>query len=463
MNANTNAFDVGRGAIFYDDACGFCTGLARRTGPTLERRGFKLVGLHSPIAQQLTGATLDDLMRELYVATPDHTVHRGVDAILFILSAWPWLRPICAIGRWPGINWMLRAGYALFARNRYRVSGACAIGPSPKRSRLRAIARWLPLIVLPISALIFARDLAPWAYMLMISFSIFYACKWLTLFSAARSRSALRSLGYFFLWTGMDAREFLGPRTALSPSRREWSVVGIKMLIGAAMLFVVPLAIDHVLARTWCMMIGLVLLAHFGLFHLVALLWQSHGVRAEPVMIKPAQSESLADLWGRRWNTAFNVLARDYIFEPLRRRANPLVAMLAVFVASGLIHDIAISIPARGGYGLPMLYFLIQCAGLLVQRSRPARRLGVGRGLRGWLFTTLIAVLPMPLLFHPPFVMNVMRPMLEPIHAQPRLLVDHLPALLLLAGIMHLCITSAGVVMTIVCSTGDKACRASTA
>lgn len=451
MNANSTNTDIGRGAIFYDDGCGFCTGLAARTRPTLERRGFKLIGLHSDVALELTGATYQDLMRELYVTAPDRTVHRGIDAVLFIMSAWPWLRPVCAIARWPGINWMLRLGYRTFAPHRYRVSAACAIRPSPTRSRIGAIIRWLPFMLLPTATLVFARHLPPWAYMLLIAFSVFCACKWLTLFSVPRPRSISRSLGYFFFWTGMDARGFMGPRDAQPPARREWSIVGIKMLIGAVMLFLLPHTLTSVpLLRAWCMMLGLVLLAHFGLFHLIALIWQSNGVHADALMLKPAQSTSLGDLWGRRWNTAFTVLARDYVFQPLRHRANAMIAMIAVFIVSGLVHDVAISIPARGGYGLPTLYFLIQCAGLLVQRSNTARRIGFSRGLRGWLFTAIIALVPMPLLFHRPFVMNVMLPMLEAIHALERVAMHHLPLLLVLAGIMHLCITSAGVVMTLV-------------
>ncbi|MBC8107581.1 MAG: DUF393 domain-containing protein [Anaerolineae bacterium] len=455
MTTNTSNMDIGRGAIFYDDDCGFCTALARRFRTTLQRRGFKLMGLHSPAALELTGATIDDLMRELYVAGPDRhadrIVYRGIDAVLFILSAYPWLRPICTMARWPGINAMLRFGYRVFARNRYRISGgSCSIGPKRDRSQFRSIVRWLPLIVLPILALIFARRLPPWSYMFTIAFAIFYACKWLTLLSAPGPRGIHRSLGYFFLWTGMDARRFLGPRDAPPPARREWSVVGIKMLIGAALLWLVPHAISAPLLRGWSMMIGLVLLVHFGLFHLVALIWQSRGVHTEALMLEPGRSTSLGELWGRRWNTAFVVLAREFIFEPLRPRAGALAALIATFLASGLVHDIAISIPARGGYGLPTLYFLLQGAGLLAQRSTIVRRAGLGRGWRGWIFTAVVALLPIPLLFHGPFVMNVMLPMVQPLHALPRALVDHLPLLLMLAGIMHLGITSAGVVMTLV-------------
>ena len=38
--------------------------------------------------------------------------------------------------------------------------------------------------------------------------------------------------------------------------------------------------------------------------------------------------------------------------------------------------------------------------------------------------------------------MNVMLPMLEALHTLPRVMIDHLPLLLMLAGIMHLCVAT---------------------
>ena len=70
--------------------------------------------------------------------------------------------------------------------------------------------------------------------------------------------------------------------------------------------------------------------------------------------------------WGKRWNLGFRQLAHELIFRPLYRTLGPETAGFLVFTASGLIHDLVISLPARGGYGLPTLYFLIQGAGVAV-------------------------------------------------------------------------------------------------
>jgi hypothetical protein len=164
-------------------------------------------------------------------------------------------------------------------------------------------------------------------------------------------------------------------------------------------------------------MIGIVLLLHFGLFHLLALAWRRAGVNATPLMCRPLASTSLADFWSGRWNTAFNAVARDLVFRPLAPRLGGTAALIVVFLVSGLVHEAVISLPARAGYGLPTAYFALQAMGVALERSAWGRRLGLGHGIRGWSFVMVCAGLPAFFLFHPPFVRNVILPMLDAIGA----------------------------------------------
>jgi len=132
-------------------------------------------------------------------------------------------------------------------------------------------------------------------------------------------------------------------------------------------------------------------------------------------MQKPLASRSLSELWGKRWNLGFRTLSHTWVFQPLQKRFGPVAATLGAFLASGLIHDVVISVPAGAGYGLPTAYFFVQGLGAIVERSQTGQRLGLGRGTRGWLWTVVIALGPVYALFHPWFVMRVMVPFLHAI------------------------------------------------
>jgi alginate O-acetyltransferase complex protein AlgI len=136
-------------------------------------------------------------------------------------------------------------------------------------------------------------------------------------------------------------------------------------------------------------------------------------------MQAPLLATSLSEFWGRRWNLAFRDLVHAYLFRPLAPRIGATYAMLAVFLASGIMHDLVITLPARGGWGGPTLYFLIQAAGALAERSRRGRRLGLGSGIVGRLFSGALLVLPLPLLFPAAFVERVVLPFLVALGALP--------------------------------------------
>ena len=137
---------------------------------------------------------------------------------------------------------------------------------------------------------------------------------------------------------------------------------------------------------------------HFGLLNLFAAWLRTRGVPAERLFRDPLHATSLADFWSRRWNLAFTEMTVVAIHRPIRKVAGPQVAIFASFVASGLFHELAISVPSRGGYGLPTLYFVLH--GLLVMRKTKSRVV---------MFIALIA--PILLVFHLPFLRTVIWPL----------------------------------------------------
>jgi alginate O-acetyltransferase complex protein AlgI len=158
---------------------------------------------------------------------------------------------------------------------------------------------------------------------------------------------------------------------------------------------------------------GIVLVLHFGLFEILALAWQRSGINAQPLMCQPLRAVSLKEFWSRRWNTAFNQLVHSLALRPLSRRFGMIGGIVGVFLISGLVHEAVISLPARTGYGLPTAYFLLQGLGVVFERSGAGRRLGLGRGIRGWLFMGLVTAGPAIWLFHAGFVRNVILPMID--------------------------------------------------
>jgi alginate O-acetyltransferase complex protein AlgI len=296
------------------------------------------------------------------------------------------------------------------------------VDATDKFSTAYEIGGWLPISVLPLAAVACRNLLPPWVFMWILAFAIFLGLKWLTWWHARLriAHPAWRSAAYLLAWPGMDADAFLSASQPVpSPAPAIWLWAIFETSSGAILLWVVARSIPagQPLLRGWMGMLGLILILHFGSFQIIALLWQSIGVRAEPIMSAPLRSTSLAEFWGRRWNLGFRQLAHGLIFRPLSRRFGPGAAGFFVFVASGLIHDLVISLPARGGYGLPTLYFLLQGAGVAAERSRFGARLGLGHGVSGWCFMMVFLVVPVFFLFHPWFVMRVILPFMRAIHA----------------------------------------------
>ena len=293
---------------------------------------------------------------------------------------------------------------------------------APVASTERSWPGWLPLLLLPTAAILFRNSLPAWLFMWMLAFAIFIALKWTTWWKARNHvpHSAARSLAYLLAWPGMDAETFLDSRAQpASPELKNWLWAFVKTLLGIFLLWVLARRLPETqpLAQGWIGLLGLIFLLHFGSFHLIALFWQARGVAAQPIMSNPIASKTLSEFWGKRWNLGFRQLAYDLIFRPLHKKIGPAASSLLVFLFSGLIHDLVISLPARAGYGLPTTYFLAQGFGVILERSTFGRKLGLQQGLPGWIFLFVVAAGPVFWLFHPPFVLRVILPFMKAIHA----------------------------------------------
>jgi alginate O-acetyltransferase complex protein AlgI len=259
--------------------------------------------------------------------------------------------------------------------------------------------------------------------MWVLGLAIYSGFKWLTWWRARAltGRAGIaRSLGYLLLWPGMDARSFLADRVRPpTPGTIRWARAMGKTALGAGLLWGLAWRLPggYPLLAGWIGLFGLVLLLHFGVFHLAVLAWQAAGVEARPIMRAPVLATSLSDFWSNRWNLAFRQLAHDLVLRPWHRRLGMAGAGLAAFVASGLAHELVISLPAGAGYGLPTVYFVVQGVGVLMERSRLGRRVGLARGVRGWFFTAALTAAPAYWLFHPPFITRVILPFMRAVGA----------------------------------------------
>lgn len=292
--------------------------------------------------------------------------------------------------------------------------------PLPMRPRANSWIGWVPILLLPLTVIILGADLPPWVFMWLLAVAIFVGCKWETWWEARSRGFAPRNWGpnaaYLLLWPGMESQQFFSSTTQKRQiPAREWLAASAKTLSGIALIWIAARMISrgHPMLGGWTGMIGLVLVLHFGAFHLLALAWQRAGIPVKPIMHGPLASRSLSEFWGKRWNLGFRKLSHSWVFRPLQQRFGVTVATLGAFFASGLLHDLVISVPARAGYGLPTAYFLVQGLGVLLERSRIGKRLGLGRGVAGWLWTALVAAGPLYWLFHPWFVMRVIVPFLR--------------------------------------------------
>ncbi len=272
---------------------------------------------------------------------------------------------------------------------------------------------FLLLLGLLIPAWVLVPNLSPFVTMCCISLSLFGLIKLHTLFEYSTQRTLPPTadiLAWFFAWPGLNAPRFFTTTDCKAPAAREWLFAFTKTILGGCLFFFVAPAVlsTDELTAGWIALVGVVFMLHFGSFHLLALYWRIQGRDVRPIMNWPILATSVSDFWSKRWNLAFRDYAHPFLFKPLARKWSPIAAVLIGYLFSGIVHELAISVPAHGGYGLPTLYFTLQGLAILLERF-----FALKGGLRGWCWTLIVTTPSALIMFHPPFVRTIVVPLIQ--------------------------------------------------
>jgi alginate O-acetyltransferase complex protein AlgI len=296
-----------------------------------------------------------------------------------------------------------------------------ALRAAPGGAALRLAWAWL--VASTVVAALASGDLPAGGRFLVLSVSVFLAMKAVCHASARRRGfTALRPgawLAYAFLGVGMQPAPFArwgGPTLPGSARRLLAGLVGTALGLGAwlALAAFWRAGAPAVLVGA-LQLVGAFLLLRFGVFRAGAGALGLFGVEVGPVFRAPERARSLAELWSTRWNRPFSEMLQLAVHRPLRARHGAAAARAAAFVFSGALHEVALSLPVRAGFGLPAAYFLLHGALVALEARWRTRGNGPERwGARGRAWTLACALLPAVLVFHPAFVRGVLLPLLGP-------------------------------------------------
>ncbi|MGE9268029.1 MAG: MBOAT family protein [Verrucomicrobiales bacterium] len=210
---------------------------------------------------------------------------------------------------------------------------------------------------------------------------------------SGRSLPLGRYVIFALAWFGMDPGSFLCRRKGLS----WWEDVRVGLIclltgaLGAFLVWKLEWRQVHV------MFIPMSLGFHFGALRVLNGWWRRMGFPVRTLFPNPLKVKGFGDFWSRRWNVGYSQMMQRVVGRPLSRVGGRRLGMFAVFLVSGLLHEAAITLPARAGYGGPTMFFLIQ--GLLVLAEERWQWRGAWRA---WA-TALSVLATLPCLFPPDF------------------------------------------------------------
>jgi len=213
--------------------------------------------------------------------------------------------------------------------------------------------------------------------------------------------SVARYAVFAFLWFGMDPGSFQTRRAGLS-WRRDVGLGLMLMLLGTFGAWCVWALEWH---QVFLMFLPMSLGFHFGALRVLKGALRTAGFPVRTLFPNVLETRGIADFWGKRWNVGYSQMMQRIVGKPVQKVLGDGAGVMAVFLGSGLLHELAITLPARSGFGLPALYFALHGGVTLLEKK-------LGRPV-GKLPALLAVVLPMGLLFPPAFQREVIERCLE--------------------------------------------------
>lgn len=263
--------------------------------------------------------------------------------------------------------------------------------------------QWLPtaLVLCLIAAMMTGLVEASPAIRLLVSTVVLYlAFKVAAALKQYKYWPDMDAEAWFWYWTAWPGMKLVGfsRRTAVAdPAWLRRGLLG--MTAGVTLLSAITFADFGDYLTGWLAVIGLLITVHFGYADVLSWVVRRRGYSVQRLFNAPERSRTLNDFWSRRWNVAFVEMDR-VLFMPALRRISRRRAPLFMLLLSGLLHELAISFPAGGGWGLPMVYFAVHGFGMYVERM--SWFVATSQTFKTW-WTRLLVLAPVGLVFHGPF------------------------------------------------------------
>jgi hypothetical protein len=204
-----------------------------------------------------------------------------------------------------------------------------------------------------------------------------------------------RHLVFTMGWFGMDPGTFKTRREDLSWKEDVGWGVGM-MVLGTMGAWVVwMMGWRQILVMFLPMSIGF----HFGALRVLKGALRRAGFPVRTLFPNLLKARGVADFWSRRWNVGYSQMMQRVVGRPIESVLGREAGIFGAFLVSGLLHEVAITLPVNSGYGLPTAFF----AGhgfLVLLEGKLGRPLGRVPAL-------LAVALPLGFLFPPEFQSEV--------------------------------------------------------